>query len=477
MLDVSTCLRWAGPPVGIVRVECELARWAYKHANHVVFVFFDPQSRSYRKVSDKWITSLIEKTVSIDPWISPSTKGRPRRSDRIPHAIKPAAMWILQSRRSALLLLERVRILAKYSIIRRVAERFQRSLITEKYRRYMFHTDGTRKAIIPHEEFLGPVVEFASSDTLICAGAPWVHSDIHSIRALKEGHGFRVVLLCHDIIPLQFPQYYRESDVTAFDEYYRAAFPVADLVVFNARTTERDTVAYCKTHGLQIHETCVVSPGADAVTLRVTAEAALPTGIERGRYALFVSTIEPRKGHQLIYNVWLKLLAERLPQRANFKLVFVGRPGWMVDNLIDRLKNDIRLYDSLHLLTSVSDDQLATLYDAAAFCLYPSVYEGYGLPIIEAFSHNKALLASTGGAIPEVVNGFSPCLDPHDESLWHSLLRRWIVDPSARVPYEIAIQTRFSPTPWSTSAQRFFEVSARGPRVPDLDDNSPMNCH
>jgi glycosyltransferase involved in cell wall biosynthesis len=160
----------------------------------------------------------------------------------------------------------------------------------------------------------------------------------------------------------------------------------------------------------------------------------------------------------LIYNVWLKLLAEGVPQKNGFKLVFVGRPGWKVEKLIDQLKNDARLGNSLQLLTSVNDHQLAALYDGAAFCLYPSVYEGYGLPVVEAFFSKKALLASTGGAIPEVVAGLSPCLDPHDESQWHSMLRQWISDPSARTEYETAIRTRFRPTSWSTFAQQFFQT-------------------
>ena len=462
ILDVSTLSRWTGPPVGIVRVECELVRWADENVDRVVFVFFDPQSRAYRALNKKWIRPLIHRTISVNPWVLPNTKGHRRRSDRIPRAIKPAAMWVLQSRRSALLLLERIRRLARNSTIRIVAERLQRPLITEKYRPHMFQADGTRKAIIAQEEFLGQKVEFTSTDTLICAGAPWEHSDINEIKSLKERYGFRFVTLCHDIIPLQFPQYFKQSDVIGFHAYCNVAFQLADLVVFTAHSSRRDTLAYCKMHDLKISETCVVSPGADGAGPRMTAETTLPPGIERGRYALFVSTIEPRKGHQLIYDVWLRLLADGLPQNTGFKLVFVGRPGWKVDKLIDQLKNDTRLRDSLHLLTSVTDNQLAALYDGAAFCLYPSVYEGYGLPIIEAFLREKAVLASTGGAIPEVVAGLSPCLDPHDESLWHSMLGQWIVDPTARVPYEAAIRTRFRPTSWSTSAQRFFEVAATG---------------
>jgi len=65
-----------------------------------------------------------------------------------------------------------------------------------------------------------------------------------------------------------------------------------------------------------------------------------------------------------------------------------------------------------------ADDQiLSALYEGAAFCVYPSQYEGYGLPICEAFARGKAAIASTGGALPEVVGGLSPCLDPNDEKV------------------------------------------------------------
>ena len=61
---------------------------------------------------------------------------------------------------------------------------------------------------------------------------------------------------------------------------------------------------------------------------------------------------------------------------------------------------------------------LAALYDGAAFCVYPSMYEGYGLPIVEAFARGKAVIASNRGSIPEIAAAFAPCLDPTDEEAW-----------------------------------------------------------
>jgi glycosyltransferase involved in cell wall biosynthesis len=178
-----------------------------------------------------------------------------------------------------------------------------------------------------------------------------------------------------------------------------------------------------------------------------------------GRYALFVSTIEPRKGHGMLYRVWRRLLADGVPQAHNFKLVFIGRIGWMVDELLDQINVDQAVTDSLLIMPNVEDGVLSTVYEGAAFCLYPSVYEGFGLPVVEALSRGKAIIASTGGALPEVVGEFSPCLDPADEDAWYGTLKQWITDPDARIPYENAIRARFHCISWREAAEQLFRAA------------------
>src|SRR5262245_47547147 len=161
-----------------------------------------------------------------------------------------------------------------------------------------------------------------------------------------------------------------------------------------------------------------------------------------------------------MYEVWLRLLAEGVPQASGFKLVFVGRPGWMVDELMASLEQDTRLAGTMRVLPFVSDEQLAALYDAAAFCVYPSVYEGYGLPVVEAFARGKAVLASNRGALAETVGDFSPTLDPHDQEAWYALMKQWIREPAARAPYEAAIRARFRPRSWREAAAEFLRTVA-----------------
>ena len=164
----------------------------------------------------------------------------------------------------------------------------------------------------------------------------------------------------------------------------------------------------------------------------------------------------------MLYRVWRRLLADGVPQPHDFKMIFIGRKGWMVDALLAQIAADTTTHGNLLIMAQVSDDLLSTLYENAAFCVYPSIYEGYGLPVVEAFSRGKAVISSNGGALAEVANGFSPCLDPNDEEAWYSTLREWISNPDARVPYEAAINTRFRTVTWPESAARLFRIVAAG---------------
>jgi glycosyltransferase involved in cell wall biosynthesis len=457
VFDLTTTALWSGPPVGIVRVESELGCWALAHLDQMVPAFFDPETRHFRRLSHALARSLISQDVAFNTlkFVSPARKGK-RKTDRIPAAIRPHAMWILQFRRSLLEALERVRLGTANARIASLADTVQRAIMSDKYRAVMVRADGSRRAYLPIEAALGPPVNLTARDTLVCAGAGWAHNDIAAIVELKQRVGFRFVMLCFDIIPVMFPHYYKAADAQAHRNYCNRAFPAADLVIFNSRAVEADVRAYCGAQGLALGETAVCPLGADTRTPVVTQ--ALPAGLERGQYALLVSTIEPRKGHRLIYDAWVKLLEAGIPQRSRFKLVFTGREGWMVGDLMRNLRRDPRIAGTIEIFTDASDAQVAALCRDAAFCLYPSRYEGYGLPVVEAFRHGKAVLASTGGAVPEVVGGLSPCLDPNDGETWRHMLETWIQNPAARAPYEERIRTSFRHPDWNEAARTFFAL-------------------
>lgn len=459
IVDLSSLSRWYGPAVGISRVERIFASWARTHRPHTIFAFYDPLSREFREISREWLDPLLAGDAVVDLWGIPEpSPTRRHKSDRIPASIRLQVMGALQLRKQTLVLLERIRLTAKNPRLAELAGRLQTLLMSEKYRRQMITASGKRRNLVPYSIFLGNRLALMPRDILFIPGSGWASLNIEVVRALKQRDGCRFVQLCHDIIPNQFPEAYKEHDVEEFQNFYQAAFPIADLVIFGAHHIKSDVEAYCRTLGISLRATGVTPFGSDAVRPREAAPPTLPPGLDRDRFILFVSTIEPRKGHRLLYRIWKRLLADGIPQAKNFKLIFVGRPGWMVEDLLSEIAADRDLGDTLKIFSFSDDDELAALYASAAFCVYPSLYEGYGLPVVEAFSYGKAVIASTGGAIPEVVGEFSPCLDPKDEESWYRTLRGWIEDPSLRAPYEDAIRTRYRPTTWNEASAKLFEL-------------------
>jgi glycosyltransferase involved in cell wall biosynthesis len=266
----------------------------------------------------------------------------------------------------------------------------------------------------------------------------------------------KVGFVNYDIIPLLYPDFFTRISARHFRAMYHNTLKVADMLFVTAEQIRNDVLDYCRSGRLPEPEIKVFQPGAD---LHIGAEVgSLPPGLAPGRYAIFVSTIEPRKGHGLLFAVWKRLLATGVPQATNFKLVFVGRRGWLVDDLIDIVKRHPSFGSSLLLLSGVSDNQLVALYRNAAFGLYPSMYEGYGLPVVELFAHGKAVLASTGGALKEVVGDLSPTLDPKDEDAWFEAMKNWIENPAARQPFEAAIRERFTHPSWRQASEAFFRI-------------------
>jgi glycosyltransferase involved in cell wall biosynthesis len=460
IFDLTTTIRWTGPPVGIVRVQRELAMRAYRNPD-VRFAFFDPRTLTFRAIAPATADLFLHGEATLDTIGLPDpAKPGGRRSDRIPRVIRPAAMWVLQFRRKLLQALERVRLRAAEGWLRRAIERLQAPLITKKYRHACTKPDGSRRAFLPVDFICSAPIEFRSDDTLLCCGSSWTHLNSDVLGILKRRGGLRLVIMCYDIIPLLFPAFYEQRDVEAFRSYFHAMLPVADLVLCISRKVEDDVRSYCLVQNLALHQTTVIPLGA-SIRRRPEQIGDLPSGLQAGCYALFVSTIEPRKGHDMIYHVWLRLLEEGEPQRLNFKLVFVGRPGWLNAGLLRALQQDPRLAGTLHVLSDIEDSELDALYRNAAFCIYPSAYEGYGLPLIEAFSYGKAVLSSTGGALPEVAQDLSPCLDPNQPTLWYREIKSWMENPSARAPFEQAIRSRFKPPSWDNAAEALWMAISR----------------
>jgi glycosyltransferase involved in cell wall biosynthesis len=458
LLDVSGLMRWVGPPVGIVRVEAELARYAMERRPDVEFVAYDTRVHDYRLVARHRIPQLIAGDLFVDhtgiPDPRPVTRHRLgaflNQSDR-------HLLYIRRPRRAAIMTLEWLR--TKLAPGRRASvEAVQARLFNDRYRRLFFDADGRRREVVHFARLLEDRAPTLKGATVLCSGFEWNVKNPDRLRHLKHRKQFRLAMVCYDLIPILYPQYFLPRDCEVFSAYFRKAVGFIDKFICISNCTARDLGRFAAEQGVPAPDISAQHLGYD---LPQAQEGMLPDPLKPRRYALYVSTIEPRKNHELLYRVWRRLREAGIPQRHGFELVLVGRPGWTTDQLLQQFKDDMQRGHNLQYYPHVTDSVLARLYRDAAFCLYPSRYEGFGLPIAEAFGYGRAVIASDAGSIPEVARDMSPSLDPTDEEAWYRTLRQWIEEPAAVAAYEARIAKGFVPTPWSEVAARYFADAAR----------------
>jgi len=442
IVEVSTNMRWVGPPVGIVRVEQEIALQALRRGGAVELAFNDPSTGTLRRLVPRWRERLLGPDAVLETlWLDIRRHLPFWRRAMAPRY--PVAMALERARLSG--------VPFAGAVLDRLIGRHAHSPP-------FVDAAGRRMNLVPFASAIGAPLDLGPEDTVISAGANWQGRG-DPLLALRARYGFRHAVMCFDMLPVVHPEWFYAEDVARFDAHWRATIPGAARILCNAHCVAQDLRDFATAQALGPCEPLVVPLGF-AAPAQAAALHDLPAPLAPGRFALFVSTVEPRKGHAVLAEAWATLLARGLPQAAGFHLVFVGRRGWMVEALLERL--DRLGADPAHCflhLDSATDAQLARLYRDAAFCLYPSRAEGFGLPIIEAMAHGKAVIASTAGAVAETAGGLAPCLDPLDVAAWTETLAAWITDPAARAPWEARIRTEFRFATWPEAAERIIAAA------------------
>jgi glycosyltransferase involved in cell wall biosynthesis len=140
-------------------------------------------------------------------------------------------------------------------------------------------------------------------------------------------------------------------------------------------------------------------------------------------FVLFVGTLEPRKN--------LPLLLEAfgiLRQRVDAQLIIVGARGWLDEPIFDAHERS-GVGDAAHFVGSLGEEDLAVLYSHAGVFVLPSLYEGFGLPVLEAMACGAPVVSSNAGPLPEVAGDAALLLKPEDAHAWASAMLEVLVSP------------------------------------------------
>lgn len=229
------------------------------------------------------------------------------------------------------------------------------------------------------------------------------------IAAMRR-HGCQFVPLIHDLIPLHHPEFARPGQAEAHRNRITTTAALADAIIVNSAATAAELTPWLS--GRPSPPPVAVAP------LGVAPPEVDAPPVALRPYFVVLGTIEPRKNHLLLLNLWRQFAATH--GAAAPRLVVVGRRGWENENVLDMLERCAALDGLVREAGTLPDREVASLLRGARALLFPSFAEGFGLPLAEALALGVPVVASDLPALREVGQHVPDYLDPLDGTSWRN---------------------------------------------------------
>jgi glycosyltransferase involved in cell wall biosynthesis len=272
-----------------------------------------------------------------------------------------------------------------------------------------------------------------TDDMLFLADATW-ETDFESILTMVKEKGTPIVFFVHDIIPLTHPEIFHSAHLKRFHQWFLCVIRFGDFLVFNSHFTQQTFVDYfARQHGSKLPTSAVVHLGYDLVTVPDGGirHSKLRHALTRlPSTCLCVGTLEPRKNLNVLIDAFELLWSEG----EAVKLILIGRAGWLCEELLLRIRRHPERGNRLFWFDDVGDTDLALAYRQASTLIFPSIVEGFGLPLVEALSQGLPVIASDIPVFREIAGDHARFFPPHDAVALASTVRKQLAAPSTDSP-------------------------------------------
>jgi alpha-1,3-rhamnosyl/mannosyltransferase len=260
-----------------------------------------------------------------------------------------------------------------------------------------------------------------------------------------------LVLTIHDVSYERHPEWYPYRRDPIRRNFYRWSARTANRIITDSEFSRSEIIA---AYGLSPGLIDVVPLAAGA---EFTPEAAAPTA--EPRYLLHVGDLHPRRNVEIAARALLRVRARRADLGA-VRLVLAGVDRGAGRALEASMQQEPGGEGLIEMRSHFSDHELVQLYRSAAALVYPSLYEGFGLPLLEAMACGVPVVASRSSSIPEVAGDAALLLDPRDEHAWADGIE-FVLNPSHAAAMRDASLRRAARFTWSATADQTLDVYAR----------------
>lgn len=270
--------------------------------------------------------------------------------------------------------------------------------------------------------------------------------DIDLVAAILKRETARLISLIHDVIPLTHPEFARIDGGARHLRAMRTIDRHASGIIGNSAATV-EAVREHLTDTRSDRVIRVAHLGTDPVELPSVSRPAVLSTVPAGPYFVCVATIEPRKNHLLLLNIWRRLV-ETLGSAAP-RLVLIGRRGWENENAIDMIERCTALSGYVIEASNMSDREMHAVLGGAQALLLPSFAEGFGMPVSEALAAGLPVICSDIAALREVGGATPDYLDPLDGMGWLEAIMAYSEPASPRRAAQLERMAQWRPVSWA----------------------------
>jgi glycosyltransferase involved in cell wall biosynthesis len=256
----------------------------------------------------------------------------------------------------------------------------------------------------------------------------------------------RPVYLVHDLIPITHPQFCRAGEAERHRERMRTVLTTASGVIGNSQATLDELGSFAAEQGLRMPPTLAAWLGTNPLSgLTDMCAQDRPTFVVLG-------TIEARKNHQMLLNVWSRLI-DRSGINAP-RLLIIGQRGWEAEPVFNVLDHSEELRGHVIELNHCSDEDLAKHLASAQALVFPSLAEGYGLPLVEALGMGVPVIASDLPVFREIAGAIPTYLNPLNEAAWEEAIIDYANPESAARAAQLGRIKSFRAYDWQSHFDR-----------------------
>jgi glycosyltransferase involved in cell wall biosynthesis len=255
----------------------------------------------------------------------------------------------------------------------------------------------------------------------------------------------RRVVTIHDLTYKRFPELLQKETLINLEYHMQRELAHADAVICVSESTRQDLLAF---YDIDPSRAVTILSGLSISDSGVPTPNSLPSN-----YILFVSTIEPRKNLEVLLDAFARLRARGAYDGA---LVVVGRVGWKSESIIPRLRAP-----GVHHLDYVAPPQLASIYRNAELFVFPSIYEGFGFPLLEAMAYGIPSIAARSSSLPEIGGDAALYFEPRDSRALEAQMERALTDAPLRAQLSAAGVARAAQFRWDVAAAQTLAVLRR----------------